>query len=120
MSPNGTPNSWCRFLSCTLPVICRISDRSVQMFEQRGPASGTRIPGRHDRDRPRPLAREVRIVVGDTEVLGRFVWPVDPVAHVRGIGQRLEAVEKALRHIEMSEVLVVQEKCLTVAKTRRF
>ena len=73
------------------------------MPDQLGPASGTRVAGRHGRYRQRPVDRKIRIVVRDAEVLGGIVRTIDPIAHIGSRGQRLEAVEEAGRDVQSAE-----------------
>lgn len=89
------------------------------MSEQIGPAPGMGVPVRDHRDRQGPRYREVRVVVHDTEVFSGVVRPVDPVADVGGQRDGLEAVQKAGRHVQMSEVVVIEEKGLLSSKRRR-
>jgi hypothetical protein len=42
----------------------------------------------------------LRIVECDRYVLGRVMWPVDPVGDVSGLGKGLEPVRATRRHIQ--------------------
>lgn len=44
---------------------------------------------------------------------------IDPVAHVRGRGQRLKAMQKARGNIEMTKVFVVEQECLFASERGR-
>jgi len=46
--------------------------------------------------------------------------PIDPVAHVRGGGQRLKTVQKAGGNIEMAKVFVVKHECLFASERGRL
>jgi len=90
------------------------------MSEQCGTASGTRIALGDHGDRQRPIDRKVRVVVRDTQVLDGIMWAIDPIAHVGGRGQRLEAVQEAGRHVQVPKVVVVEQECLLLAEGRRI
>ena len=90
------------------------------MPEQCGTASGTRIALGDHGDRQRPIDRKVRVVVRDTQVLDGIMWAIDPIAHVGGRGQRLEAVQEAGRHVQVPKVVVVEQECLLLAEGRRI
>ena len=47
------------------------------------------------------------------------MWTIDPIAHVGGRGQRLEAVQEARRNVQVPKVVVVEQKCLLLAEGRR-
>ena len=88
------------------------------MCEEGSPASGTRVAGGDHGDRQRPVDRKIWVVVRDAQVLGGVVRTIDPIAHVGGGGQRLEAVQEARRNVEMSKVVVVEQKRLLFAERR--
>lgn len=90
------------------------------MPEQRGPAAGVRIPLRDHRHRQWPPNRQIRVIIGDGEVLSGIVWTVDPVAHIGGSGQRLEPVQKAGRYVKVPEVVVIQQKRLLFTESWRI
>ena len=89
------------------------------MCKQLRPASSSGVAGRDGRHRKRPVDRKLRIVVGDGEVFGRVMRAVDPIAHVRRRGQCLEAVQETRRHIQMSKLVIVEQKCLLLTECRR-
>ena len=57
--------------------------------------------------------------MGDREVLGGVVRTVDAVADVGDLGERLESVQEAGRHVQVPEVVVVEQKSLLSAEGRR-
>lgn len=57
--------------------------------------------------------------MGDREILGRVVGPVDAVADVGDVGERLEAVQHAGRHVQMPERGIVEQEHLLLAERRR-
>lgn len=89
------------------------------MRDQIGPAARGGVALRDNSHRQGPSDGQVRIVVGDREILGRIVLAVDAVAHVGGCGQCLEAVQQAGRHIKVAEVAVVERKRLMLPERRR-
>ena len=46
--------------------------------------------------------------------------PIDPVAHVRGGGQRLKSMQNAGGYVEMAKVFVVEHESLLLSECRRF
>lgn len=52
------------------------------------------ISGAHDRCRPGPRDRKVRIIVSNRHVTVRRVKFIDPINNIRDPGQRLEAVQE--------------------------
>ena len=90
------------------------------MCEQGSPASGIRVAGGDHGDRQWPFDRKIWVVVRDAQVLGGIVRTIDPIAHVGGHGQRLEAVQEAGRHVQVPKVVVVEQECLLLAEGRRI
>lgn len=82
------------------------------MHDQISPAACTRVAGRYRRSRQRPGDREVRVVVRDGEVLGGIMRTIDPIAHIGGRRQCLEAVQEAGWHVQMTKVVVVEQERL--------
>lgn len=58
--------------------------------------------------------------MGHSKILGRIVWPVDAVTHVRGAGEGLEAVQKARRNEQVVERVVIEAEGLSATERRRF
>lgn len=90
-----------------------------QLFAQRSPAARACITSTDRRYRQWPRDRKVGVVVGDDDILCGIVRTVDPVTDVGGLGQRLEAVQKARRHVKVAKVVVVEQKRLLLAESRR-
>jgi hypothetical protein len=67
----------------------------------------------------RPADRQLRVVVAHGEVLCGIVRTVDPVADVRHVAQRLEAVKQTWGNIQVPELFVVQPEGLVLAKRGR-
>ena len=89
------------------------------MTEQISPTPCACITAGHHGHRLRPRDGQVRIVVRDRDVLSGIVRAVDAVAHVRGRGERLEAMQKARRNVEVPKGLVVEQERLLLPESRR-
>jgi hypothetical protein len=83
------------------------------------PRSRSRVARAYRSDRKRPVDSEVRIVVTHRQIFGGIVLAVDPVAHIRSVGEGLEPVEEPRGDEEMSELLVVESERLMVTESRR-
>lgn len=57
--------------------------------------------------------------MGDSDILARFVRPVDPIADIGCVGKCLKSVQKTRRYEQVIESFVVQRKCANVAECRR-
>lgn len=77
------------------------------------------VPGAHHRWGKRPLDCERWVVMGDSDILARFVRPVDPVANIGCVGKCLKSVQKARRYEQVIESFVVQLKCANATECRR-
>jgi hypothetical protein len=67
----------------------------------------------------RPGDCQVGVVISHAEILGRVMGAVDAVADIREVGEHLVTMQHPGRHIEMPELLVVEEECRVPAKGRR-
>lgn len=93
---------------------------SRELREKCGPTSRTCVSGRDARHWQRPVNAEIRIVVRNGEVFGGIVGAIDSIADVGRSGQRLEAMKKPRGYVEVSEILVIQSKCLTMTESGRI
>src|SRR6185312_1904519 len=71
----------------------------LQGLREIGEGGGRAVALRHDCYRQRPTNTKARIVVRNGQVLRRIVRPVDAVADVRWLGERLEAVGASGRDV---------------------
>ncbi len=94
--------------------------REVTGFQQCPPTARGPITRGDRRDLSGPGQGEVGVVVGDGEVLGRVVRAVDAVADIGRLGEGLEAVQETGRDVQVAELGVVQQECLTTAESRRI
>lgn len=88
------------------------------MREQFGPTACGGVPCGHFRYRQRPVDGKVGVFVDDAEVFVRVVGPVDSVADICAWGEGLKPVQKTRRHVQVSEVFIVEPKCLLPAESR--
>src|SRR4051794_20509805 len=58
------------------------------------------VPAGSQTDRQRPGDREVWVVVGDRDILGRVVPAIDAVGHICRLGERLEPMRTSRRNVE--------------------
>lgn len=84
------------------------------------PGSGAGVAVRDQGHPLRPGDRQIGVVVGDRDVFPRIVRAVDAVADIRNVGERLEAVQKSRRHVQLPKLVVVQEESLLLPEARRF
>ena len=82
------------------------------MREQFRPTAGTSVAGGDDRDRQRPVNRKVWVVIGDGQVIGGIMRTIDPITNIGSCGQRLEAMQETRRNVEVTKVVVVEQKRL--------
>ena len=92
---------------------------TCKMLEQVGPASCMAVPFGDRGRRKRPGDVQVRIIMGDREVLGRVVWAVDSITDVGGLGECLESVEETRWDVQMPKFVVVKQKRLLPAERWR-
>ncbi len=83
------------------------------------PGLGHPIPFAHDSFAGAPSDSQVGIVMANRHILGRIVWPVDPVLHVGRPTQHLESVQTASRNPQRGEFLVVENYRDVLAEGRR-
>jgi len=83
------------------------------MLDQLGPAWGACVAGGYGRYRQGPVNRKIRVVVGDGQVLGRIMRTIYPITNIGSCGQCLEAMQETRRNVEVTKVVVVEQKRLT-------
>lgn len=66
-----------------------------------------------------PGDRQVWVVISHGEILGWIMRPINSVTHIGKLGERQEPMEQARWHVEMPELLVVEQERLVLAEGRR-
>ena len=89
------------------------------MADQLAPAARRAVSCRDGGGRKRPRDREVGIVECDPQIFGRIMGTIDPITDIGGRCERLKAVQKSLRHIEVDKVGVVKPDRHLVPESRR-
>lgn len=91
---------------------------SWQKHEQVIPAACACIALRYPGQRQWPVNRKVRVVVGDRQILGRIMSPIDSVADIGGFGEGLKAMQEAGRNVQVPEGIVIEQESLLPAERR--